>query len=127
MEFSAEERLKLVEKKDEIAKITEEIMECAYNEPDPIYILNRINKITSLLSTLAGYSKVKNVDLGKFNIGTQMLVTTISPSMNKFNWASVSPLIQYWCNAVNSIVFDFTGKTPMLSLPKIDLTIFKSG
>ena len=57
MEISEIERIKLMDKKDEIRQLSAEIIECLNTEPDIILIKKNMNAILNLLSTIASYSQ----------------------------------------------------------------------
>jgi hypothetical protein len=64
MELTEKERLMLVEKKKEIRKLTEELLDLTTSpEKNELEIKKKITGILSLTSTIASYSKSKNYDL----------------------------------------------------------------
>jgi hypothetical protein len=116
MELTETERLMLVGKKDEIRKLTEELLELV-NSPDRnrVEIKKKITGILSLLSTIASYSKPKNYNLDRITLMANVL-----------NSSSFQFLFEVFCNTVNSIRFDFTRKDLKIIIPKIDLSLFRT-
>jgi hypothetical protein len=116
MELTETERLLLVGKKEEIRKLTEELLDLTVSiERNRIEIKKKITGILSLLSTIASYSSPKNYDLNKITMMANML-----------NSYSFPFLYEVFCNSVNSIRFDFTRKDFKIIVPKIDLSIFRA-
>jgi len=117
MEFSIEERTKLIEMKEEIPKITEKIQSNLYNEKNGLSIINDVNKIQSILTIISSYSKIKSHNLAKFNNATQYLILRIHIATQHNIWDfGVESLILIWCSAVNAMEFDFN-KQNIIKLP----------
>lgn len=106
MEISENERIILDNKKEEIFKITAELLSGGGSISDTI---TKLNRILSLLSRIESYAKPDR-DLSVF----PRLVVRISLYLESGMDASL--LISTFCTAVNSIKFDFTKKR--LILPK---------
>ena len=69
LELTEQERLMLVGKKDEIRKVTEEILELASNpEQNALELKKKVTGVLSLISTIASYSKSKNYDLEQITL-----------------------------------------------------------
>ena len=116
MELTEAERLMLVGKKDEIRKLTEEILELAPNpQQNEIELKKKVTGVINLLSTIASYSKCKNADLERITYMANML-----------SYLGMDFLYEYFCNEVNSIRFDFTRKDLKIIIPKIDVSIFRN-
>lgn len=124
MELTEQERLLLIEKKDEIRKVTEEILEC-YADPNRWGEINKgMNHVLSLLSTLGSFSKAdRNIDaftkLARFISGHGGL----HGSLEGYQFLRVQ--IEAFCAAANSVKFEFTKSGIELHIPNIDLSIFK--
>ncbi len=110
------ERLLLVGKKDEIRKLTEEILDLSTCPKDSeTEIKKKITGILSLISVIASYSKPKNCDLNEIRLMANLLDSV-----------PMQFLLEIFCNTVNSIRFDFTRRDLKIVIPPIDLTIFRS-
>lgn len=119
MELTEQERLMLVGKKDEIRKLTEKILELAPNpEQNKLELNKMVTGILSLLSTIASYSKCKNDDLQR--------ITYIANVLTQWGQLDMDFLHEYFCNEVNSIRFDFTGKDLKIIIPKIDISLYRA-
>jgi len=105
--LSENERLMLVKKKEEIYKITNELLTKQLTKSEKI---SKMNEILSLLSTIESYAKPDR-DLSNF----QEYVTKIAAMMEIGIESPV--LISNYCAAVNSIRFDFTKKSLIISIP----------
>ena len=123
MELTEKERLMLVEKKEEIRKLTMEILDML-NDPEKEIeskeIKKRITSILSLLSTIASYSKSKNYDLNRLTNAANIICVGLDLSKEV-----LIPAIEVFCNIVNSVRFDFTKSGIKIHIPKIDFSIFK--
>ena len=116
MELTETERIMLVGKKEEIRKLSEEILDLATDlNKNELKIKKKITGILSLISTIASYSKSKNYDLERITYMANML-----------NCVNMQFLLEIFCNNVNSIRFDFTRKDLKIIIPKIDLSIFRT-
>jgi len=123
MELTEKERLMLVEKKEEIRKLTVEILDMlndSEKEIDIKEIKKRITSILSLLSTIASYSKSKNYDLDRLTDAANVIFATFD-----LDKRVIPPIIEVFCNYVNSVRFDFTKREFKINIPKIDFSIFK--
>ena len=120
MELTEHERSILVGKKEEILKITSEIL-TIYNKTgkNNLEIIIRLNQILSLLSTIESYAKPdRNLQaLTKFVLNLILLLNT--------EGIDSGVRLQAFSAIVNSIKFDFTRKDVKVNIPKINLTIFK--
>ncbi|MFA7071694.1 MAG: hypothetical protein GX965_10975 [Methanoculleus bourgensis] len=121
MDLTQRERLLLIEKKDEIRKVTEEILEC-YEDPNRWgEIGKKQNHVLSLLSTLGSFSKADR-DLTPL---TKMAVyITGVGGLSGYQFVRIH--IETFCAVANSVQFEFTKGGIKLHIPKIDLSIFKS-
>lgn len=109
----------LVSKKDEIRRLTEEILDLASNPMQNELELNKkVTAILSLLSTIASYAKCKSNDLERVTALVNLLQLGSEMELDFF--------YQYFCNTVNSITFNFTKRDFTIIIPKIDLAIFKA-
>jgi hypothetical protein len=124
--LNEKERLMLVEKKDEIRKLTTEILDMASNPENALEIKKRFTSILNILSTIASYSDSRNYNLDKFTEAVNALFMVLSSETRGKRWA-MSPLaIERTCNYANSIRFSFTKRDITIHLPKIDLSIFRT-
>jgi len=125
MELTEKERLMLVEKKEEIRKLTTEILDIMDDPKKQSEVKKKITSILSLLSTIASYSNSKNYNLDAF---TQMANVIFTFGIGRHG--ELRPLtvfeIETFCNYVNSIQFEFTRKDFKIRIPKIDISIFRS-
>lgn len=124
MELSEKERLMLVKKKEEILELTCEILEIMNDPAQALQVKKKITRILSKLSTIACYAG-SDRNLDNLSRAASMLFAQID--MLSDAWTSLSPLIQFLCNTFNTIQFNFTKSGINIKVPKIDLTIFRSG
>lgn len=122
MELSERERLILIEKKEEILKLTKEILEIMRDPKQKLEIEKKITSILSLVSTIASYAKPKGVNLQNLSEATNYLFMSMDASSLYMPTTS----IQMFCNTTNGIRFDFTKRDIIIKIPKIDFSIFKS-
>lgn len=88
-------------------RITEELLDLATNaEKNEVEIKKKITGVLSLVSTIASYSKSKNYDLDKITTMANMTYQMLGIE----NYALSDFMLKGFCNAVNSIRFDFTKK-----------------
>jgi len=127
VEITEKERLMLVKKKEEICKLTNEIMEIEHSPEQITEIKKKMTAILSLISTIASYSNSKNIDLRRFSMATIILFTTMQLHKDAGTWNAVIPLIDTFCNIANSVQYSFTKKGIKIVIPKIDLSIFRKG
>jgi len=107
MELTENERLMLVKKKEEIYKISNELITGKLNTDDQI---SMINKIISLLSTIESYAKPDR----ELIYVTQFALHIIHWIQSGLSGGEMQ--INMFCTIVNSIKFDFTQRR--ISLPK---------
>jgi hypothetical protein len=98
MELTENERLMLVRKKEEISKITSELVTGKLTNSEKIA---RMNEVLSLLSTIESYAKPDR-DLSVF----QRLV--LRNTLWLESGLQGDMMINLFCTSVNSIKFDFT-------------------
>ena len=125
MEITEKERLMLVEKKDEIRKISLEMYDIVEDETMELKEKkNRIKKdmisIISILDIIGSYAKVKDDNLQRF----QRMSLYIFYIMDGLEYIS-KPAIEIFCNAVNGITFDFSKRSIKIIFPKIDISFLK--
>ncbi|MEM3797242.1 MAG: hypothetical protein QXE05_01420 [Nitrososphaeria archaeon] len=126
MELTEKERLMLVEKKDEIRRLTTEILEMASNPKNELEIKKKFTSILSHLNTIASYSDSKNINLDNFTDVINILFGTMSIEKDSKMWIQSPILIEIICNYANSIRFNFTKRDVKIHLPKIDISIFRT-
>ena len=107
MELSENERLMLVKKKEDIFKITSELLTKDLINSEKI---SKMNEILSILSIIESYAKPDR-DLSVFT----RIVIHITVGLEA--GIDVSLRISQFCSAVNSIKFDFTKKGLKISIP----------
>ena len=124
MELSEQERRMLTEKKDEIRKLTEEIIDLEIDtKKNASEIKKKVTGILSLISIIASYSKSKNYDLEAINdMGKLMFL-----QLNRRYPPLATLFLELFCNTVNAIQFDFTKRDVKINIPKIDVSIFRKG
>ena len=132
MEITEKERLMLVEKKEEIRELTEQIIELSTSFRNGEEIKQCVTGILSLLSTIASYSDSKNYDLNTITELANLVCENLRrPSdltpFDKAVWHLREASLVRFCNVVNSIRFDFTKRGIKINVPKIDITIFRHG
>ena len=124
MELTEKERLMLVEKKEEIRRLTEDIIELTSEiKKNEIELKKKVTSILSLISTIASYTNSKNLDMRPFVKFAQIIFYIIetSPEFVK----TITTDLEIFCNVVNSLTFNFTKKGLRVNIQKIDLSIFK--
>jgi len=107
MELSENERMMLVKKKEELFKVTSDLLTKTLNDSEKI---SKMNEILSILSTIESFAEPDR-ELYIF----QQCVAQITALM-----AIGIPtefLISLFCTGVNSIKFDFTKKGLSISIP----------
>lgn len=126
MELTEKERLMLVEKKEEIRRLTTEILEMASNPDNVLEIKKRFTSILAHLNTIASFSDSKNYDLDRLTAAINVLFITMRREKRAHIWI-VSPLyIEVASNYLNSVRFNFTKRDVKIHLPKIDISIFRT-
>ena len=126
MELTEKERLMLVEKKQEIRKLTEDIFDLVADvEKNGVEIKKKVNGILSLFSVIASYTNSKNnLTLPLIQFATWIFhLIDETPSMHRV----ITTDLEFFCNTVNSVTFNFTKKDLKINIPKIDVTLFRKG
>jgi hypothetical protein len=122
MELTEKERLTFVEKKEDMRKLTTEILDLMNKPKKQLELKKKITSVLSLMSTIASYSDSKNYNLQVFTDVANMVFACM-------NYEELNPIFEYnleeFCNYANSITFDFTKKGFKINIPKIDISIFK--
>ena len=122
MELSENERLMLVQKKEEIGKLTREILDIYQDPKERIELTKKMYKILELLSIISSYSK-SNYNLGSFREAVIFITGSygelLDPSLLRVQ-------IEIFCAAANSVEFKFTKSGLKLNIPKIDISIFRT-
>lgn len=135
MELTEKERLMLVGKKEEIRRLTEEIIELVNNHKNSLEIKKKITAVQSLLSDIASYANSKNYRLDGFTEFANILFTMLqnvpeevfseTKRIDPNIWNYVVLGVGKYCNYANSVRFNFTKRDVKIHLPKIDLSIFR--
>jgi len=136
MELTGKERLMLVKKKEEIQKLTSEILdafEATNNLTQMTEIKKKLLHVLSILSTIGSYAKPKTdltlyesmVDLIFYKL---YLLENLERKCGKsdLSWKNAIGInIEEFCIYANSIRFEFTKKGIKIHIPKIEFSIFK--
>ena len=125
MELTENERLMLVEKKEDILKLTKEILKIL-KERDPeqaLEVKKKMTSILSLISTIGSYAKSK-YDSRNLWASTNMIFLQMNALGDR--WTSIASWIEVFCNTVNLIEFNFTKRDIKIKIPKIDMSIFRN-
>jgi len=127
MELTEKIKLELIKKMDEISKLTREILQIENDPEQTVEIKKKMTTILSLIRTIASFSKSRNVDqrLWSLNVFTTSLFHIMDVCKRKNNWSLAIFHIDLFCNIVNSMRFDLTGRHIKIEIPKIDLSVFK--
>ncbi len=125
MELTEKERLMLVEKKEQIRKLTGEILDVCEDYAEASRIRKKITGVLSILSTIGSYAKPRS-DLNVFSTMAENIFADMSPPCPDFLWKFISGKIEKFCIYVSSIQFDFTRKDVKIALPKIDISLFRA-
>jgi hypothetical protein len=126
VELTEKERLMLVEKKEEIRKLTTEILDLSSKVDSVLEIKKNLTSILSHLNAIASYSDSKNYDLDIFTQGVNLLFVLMDEEKRGKIWVASPILIGIVCNYANSARFNFTKRDVKIHLPKIDLSIFRT-
>ena len=121
MKLTEKERLMLVQRKDEILKLTIEILDIKNDPKQALEIKKKMTSVLSQIGVLESYSKSKNINTGPLRNFTNTLFMNMG--MSKDMWMILSTDLEIWCNIVNSIQFDFTKRD--IKIPKIDLSLLR--
>ena len=126
MELTEKERLMLVEKKEEIRKLTTEILDMASKPENALEIKKKFTSILSHLNTIASYSDSKNYNLDAYTNSINLLFAMMNYEKYSKIWISSPLTIEEACNYANAMRFNFTKRDVKIHLPKIDFSIFRS-
>lgn len=126
MEITEKERLMLVKKKELICGLTLKVLDLIDDPKNSLEIKKNLTTILSELSVIASYSDSKNYDLDAitnlawniFKLLSQYPAKVIEDIIPNYWKELIIPRIESFCNAVNSIRFDFTKKGFKIVLPK---------
>jgi len=126
MELTEKERQLLLEKKEEIRKLTEDIIELTADlSKNETELKKKVTGILSLISTIASYSKPKNLDMRVLVVAAQLIFDILETKPVLLKTATLE--LEIFCNVANSITFNFTKKDLKVNIQKIDLSIFRTG
>ena len=133
MELSETERRKLVEKKEEILKLTTEILSAANYSEKALLLKKKITSVLSAVSVIASYSDTKNYNLDTLTEAANEIFNLmwapshVNEALAPIFWTTnVASKIELFCNYANSIRFDFAKKDIKIYLPKIDISLFRA-
>jgi hypothetical protein len=116
----------LVKKKETICGLTLEILDMAHNPENELEIKKKATAILSELNAIASYSDSTNYNLNQFTKSVNALFDLMSREKEMKMWILSPRGIENVCNFANSVRFNFAKKDFKITLPKIDLTIFKT-
>ena len=125
MELTEKERLLLVGKKEEIRKLTEDIIELTTDiQRNRTEIKKRVEGILSAISIIASYTN-SNLDMQAFAVTAQVIFhhMDIEPLLPK----TITTELEIFCNIVNSMKFNFTEKGLRVNIEKIDFSLLRAG
>jgi len=125
LELTEKERLLLIKKKEEICKLTNEILEIEHDPEQITEIKKKMTTVLSLISTIASYSESRNIDLQAFLKFAHLLFIEMRIHKRNNTWEMITRNIETFCNFANFIRFNFTKRGIKIVIPKIDLSIFK--
>jgi hypothetical protein len=122
MQISKKERPILIEKRDEIRKLGEEIVELYTNlSNNELEIRKRVNGIISLISEISCYAKPKKLDMTTLVVFVQQMFYNFDLGMPQVT----KTCLDLFCTVTNSITFDFTKRELNINIQKIDLSLLK--
>nr|ACD50078.1 hypothetical protein [uncultured crenarchaeote MCG] len=126
MDLTEKERLLLVEKKEEIRRLTEDIIDFSADlEKNKTEIKKRVSSILSLISTIASYTNSKNIQMHPLqNFATHIFYQL---EMKTKLTRVITTELEIFCNIVNSLTFNFTKIGLRVDIQKIDLSILRTG
>jgi len=134
MELSEKERLMLVEKKEQIQKLTSEILdtfEKITNLDQMVEIKKKINHIISILSIIGSYAKPK-MNLEYYESAANLifyklyLLERICQLNPNSDWKdAIRTNIEEFCTHANAIQFEFTKSGIKIHIPKIEFSFLK--
>ncbi|MGD0495480.1 MAG: hypothetical protein ABSB28_05505 [Candidatus Bathyarchaeia archaeon] len=119
MEITEKERLMLTKKKELICGLTLKVLDMAHDPECSLEIKKTVTTILSELNTIASYSNSKNHGLDRFEDGANI----IFKHFDLKEYVLAECMCEVFCNAVNSVRFDFTKKGLKIRFPKINLNL----
>jgi len=125
MDLTEAERMMLVKKKEEICGLTLQILDMAHDRQKKLEIKKNFTTIISLLSQIASYSHTKH-NLTEMTKAISLLFLMMDEETIHKTWQTSPYAIEFVCNFVNTVRFDFTKKDLTINIPKMDLSIFKT-
>lgn len=121
MELTEKERLKLIEKKEELLKVTRELRDITPDDKNAIEIKKKIDHIISIISTIASFTKT-DLRLDSLTKLAEHIILT----GESIGWENEAIMIDMFCVLVNSINFKFTRTSVTINIPKIDFNLIKN-
>lgn len=126
MELTEKERLMLIEKKQELQKLTNEAIEIVNGKrtnDKEVQLKKCLTNILSVISTIGSYTDSKNMNLdASIDMVNAVLMSFYGQGIG---WDIIKPMVELFCNYTNSIQLNFTKRTFKIEMPKIDLSLFK--
>ena len=124
LELTETERLMLVGKKEELRKLTEEIIQLTEEiETNKIAIKMKIQGILSLISTLSSYTNSKP-NMQPF-VQMSIYISHLLESKTPFQ-GTIRTFLNIFCSSANAMTFSFNKNGLTIVVPKIDLSLFKA-
>jgi hypothetical protein len=121
MELTENERLRLIEKKEELLRVTSELSEICHDPKNAIEIERKINQVLSILSTIASFAKT-DYNLEALRKYAELIILY----GYSIGWENLVIEIDKFCLLANSIEFKFTKTGMTINVPKIDLNVIKN-
>jgi L-fucose isomerase-like protein len=119
MQLTEKERLLLVSKKEEITKLTQEIIELTIDiKKNKTEIKKKVEAILSLISTIACYTN-SNLDMQPFALTSQVIFHQMDNE--KLLPKTITTELELFCSVVNSLKFKFLKNGLMIQIDKIGL------
>ena len=124
MELTEAERMMLIKKKEEICGLTLQILDMAHDKEKKLEIKKKFTTTISLLNQIASCSHTKH-NLNELTEAINLLFILMDNETLHKRWVASPHGIEFVCNYVNAVKFDFTKKGLKFNIPKMDFSIFK--
>ena len=125
MQLTEKERLLLVTKKEEIRKLTEDIIELSVDvRHNSTELKKRVTSVLSLISTISSYSS-RSLDMRPWVALAEFVFNSIEKHPELPRVAMTE--LDIFCNVANSITFSFAKRDFNINVQEIDLSIFRTG
>ncbi len=122
MKISGKERLLLIEKKDEIRKLNEEITDLSTDlSNNELEIRKRVNGIISLISEISCYAQPKKFNMSMLVVFVQQMFYNLHLGMPEVT----KTCLDLFCTVTNSITFNFTKRDLIINIQNLDVSLLK--